>query len=126
MPRWIAFAYVGLILGAIAFLAPVQALADSFANSASCLSGTADAVDYATFDEDFNTGRWKSHSGVMIQSESQPVVLSVTDAYGNSICQNLANLSTSCTFRADFSSTFTITIDNTQNPMSSDFQLCSF
>jgi hypothetical protein len=126
MPRWIIFAYAGLTLGANVVVPPATAFADSFANTDSCLSGTADAVDYASFDEDFNTGIWKSHSGVMIQSESQPVVLSVTDAYGNSICQNLANLSTSCTFRADFSSTFTITIDNTQNPMPADFQLCSF
>jgi hypothetical protein len=122
----IAYAYVDFILGVVALLAPSAAFADSFVNPDACLSGTAEAADDATFDEDFNTGLWKSHSGVMIQSDSQQVVLSVTDAFGNSICQNLANLTTSCTFRADFNATFTITIDNTQNPLPANFQLCSF
>ena len=102
--------------------------ADNFNNMSQtqCLSGTADGSDYAEYDEDFATGGWKDHSGVAIASESQVVILSVTDAYGNSICSNTANLTTSCQFRSDFQSTFTIRVDNAQNMSPSNYQICAF
>jgi hypothetical protein len=99
------------------------AWADGSTDANACLGGRVDAVDYATLDEDLGGDFWKNHSGVAITSDSQQLTLSVTDAYGNSICQNLANLSTSCTFQTGFASTFTIRVDNTQNAA---YQLCSF
>jgi len=106
-------------------LVAAPALADDF-NRSQCLNGTAAGADYAEYDEDFATGGWKEHSGVAIASESQVVILSVTDAYGNSICTNTADLTTSCKFKAGFSSTFTIRIDNGQNSTPANYQVCAF
>jgi len=106
-------------------LTSAPSMADEF-NRSQCLSGTAAASDYAEYDEDFATGGWKEHSGVAIASESQVVILSVTDAYGNSICTNTADLTTSCKFKAGFSSTFTIRIDNGQNSTPANYQVCAF
>jgi hypothetical protein len=95
-------------------------------NFSLCLTGAAAGSDYAEYDEDFDTGGWKSHSGVAIASESLSVVLSVVDSYGNSICANTADLTTACKFKADFASTFTIRIDNTMNADQANFSICAF
>lgn len=91
-----------------------------------CINGAAAAYDYSEFAEDFATGEWKSYSGVQIISESNAVVLTVTDQYGSSICTNTANLTTQCKFQADFQSTFTINVDNTPFSTAGNFKICTF
>ena len=100
--------------------------ADSVNNTNFCINGAAAAYDYSEFAEDFATGEWKSYSGVQIISESNSVVLTVTDQYGSSICTNTANLTTQCKFQADFQSTFTINVDNTPFSTAGNFKICTF
>ena len=87
-------------------------------------TSTVDALDDASYDEDF--GQWHNLSGVNLSSESLRVVLSVFDEYGNSICQNTADLTTSCKFQTGFASTFTIRVDNTQNSSPANYSVCAF
>lgn len=100
--------------------------ADSYQNTSNCMKGSADGSDYAEYDEDFSTGDWKNHSGVKITSASRPIVLIVTDSYGNSICSNTANPTTQCNFQAGFQSTFTIRLDNTKNTNDTRYEVCAF
>lgn len=111
----------GIVLGAA-----THALAQGVGNSTACMIGSVDALDDASYDEDFGTDQWKNVSGVNLSSDNQRVVLSVFDEYGNSICQNTADLSTTCKFHTGFSSTFTIRVDNTQNASSANYTVCSF
>jgi len=95
-------------------------------SASACMSGTVDGWDDASYDENFGADRWKNISGVNLSSDNQKVVLSVLDDYGNSICQNTADLTTSCKFQTGFASTFTILLDNTQNSGSANYTVCSF
>ena len=129
MPRPV-FAFASLsataaatLIGALLVSAPVRA--DSFNNTNSCLSGSVDPNSFAALDQDFNTDGWKEHSGVQIQSESEQVVLSVTDSNGTSICSNMADLTTQCRFKAGFASTFSIRIDSSSS-VPANYSLCSF
>ena len=107
-------------------LMTVPAMADSFQNSNNCMTGSAAAYDYAEYEEDFAAGDWKNHSGLQISQASKPIVLKVTDSYGNSICSNTANPTTECKFQAGFQSTFNIQLDNTQNNDPTSYVVCAF
>jgi hypothetical protein len=122
-------ALAAVAAAALAFVSSASSLADTdgnASNSNSCFAGTAAANDYATFNEDFAAGAWSSSSGVHLLAQSQRVTLAVTDSYGNSVCQNTADLSTSCTFEPGLSTTFTIVIDNSASAVPADYQLCTF
>jgi hypothetical protein len=110
----------------VLFSAAPSASADGIGNTTACMTGTVDPLDDASYDEDFGADQWKFNSGVKLTSDSQKVVLSVFDDYGNSICVNTADLTTSCKFQTGFTSTFTIRVDNTQNATAGNYTVCSF
>jgi hypothetical protein len=121
-------AVTAVAAAALTFVSSALSLADTDGNvsGSSCFAGTAAANDYATFNEDFTAGAWSSSSGVHLLAQSQRVTLAVTDSYGNSVCQNTADLSTSCTFEPGLSTTFTIVVDNSASAVPADYQLCTF
>ena len=121
----ITAAAVVAALGVLFSAASAQS-ADDIGNTTSCMIGSVDPLDDASYDEDFGADRWKFQSGVKLTAESRKLVLSVLDDYGNSICVNTADLTTSCTFQTGFTSTFTIRVDNTQNATSEIYTVCSF
>ena len=104
---------------AVSWSAIGTAEAETAGNSKSCLSGSIAPFDYALLDEDFHNLSWTGQSGVQVNSGTKTLTLTVTDSYGNSLCQNVGNSATSCTFVSGVASTFTIRIDNTQNSMQS-------
>jgi hypothetical protein len=118
-----AAATLAVVIGTL-LATPTQLSAEGVGNTTACMSGSVDALDDASYDEDF--GQWHNLSGVNLSSESLRVVLSVFDEYGNSICQNTADLTTSCKFQTGFASTFTIRVDNTQNSSPANYSVCAF
>ena len=118
---------VAFLLASCALLgAASHAGADTVGNTSTCMTGSVEASDDASYDEDFGADQWKDYSGVKLTSDSQKVVLSVVDDYGNSICQKSADLTTTCNFQTGFTSTFTIRVDNTQNDSRASYTICSF
>jgi len=115
-----------IIAVALAWSAIGSAEAQTAGNSKSCLSGSIAPFDYALLDEDFHNLSWTGQSGVQVNSGTKTLTLTVTDAYGNSLCQVTGSSATSCTFVFAVVSTFTIRIDNTQNPTQSAYYLCPF
>ena len=88
-PLPITAAAVVAALGVLFSAAPC-ASADDIGNTTSCMIGSVDPLDDASYDEDFGADRWKFQSGVKLTAESRKLVLSVLDDYGNSICVNTA------------------------------------
>ena len=115
-----------VIAVAVTWSAIVTAEAQTAGNSKSCLSGSVAPFDYALLDEDFHNLSWTGQSGVQVNSGTKTLTLTVTDSYGNSLCQIAGSSATSCTFVSGVTSTFTIRIDNTQNLSQSAYYLCPF
>jgi hypothetical protein len=99
--------------------------AEDLATSVSCVRGHVDAYDYAELDQNFSESVTDTSSKLLLQGESAALTLEVYDLNGNSVCEEVATLKTSCTWNLTAGSTYSVKIDNTNRSTSSNYKLCS-
>jgi hypothetical protein len=102
---------------------PVAVEADFSSNA--CLSGEVDAYDYSELEQNLSESFLDNRARLDLVSESQELTLSVTDLDGNSVCENVADLSTSCQWSLSDDEVFVVKIDNTMRATSSAYELCA-
>ncbi len=107
-------------------LAISVASAQSLVNGTSCLRGSIEAYDYSEFDQNFRESTWDSRAGVELVADHAEVTLKVLNMDGTSVCENVADLDTRCTFRLRYNDNFSIRIDNTMRSSATGFRICAF
>jgi hypothetical protein len=103
--------------------APISSEAD-FSNNA-CLSGEVEANDYAELEQNLSESFVDNRAHLDLVSENAELTLAVTDLDGNNVCENVADLSTSCQWSLGNNEIFIIKIDNTMRATSTTYELCA-
>jgi hypothetical protein len=103
--------------------APISSEAD-FSNNA-CLSGEVEAYDYAELEQNLSESFVDNRARLDLVSENAELTLAVTDLGGNNVCENVADLSTSCQWSLGNNEIFIIKIDNTMRATSTTYELCA-
>ena len=115
------------LVSAAAFVATLLAapgLAGAFANS-SCLSGHVEAYDYAELEERLAESFVDRRARLVLNSESAELTLAVTDLEGTSVCENVADLNTTCQWNLGDQEIFVIKIDNTMRATETSYEICA-
>ncbi|MFM9943340.1 MAG: hypothetical protein ACKVP7_28070 [Hyphomicrobiaceae bacterium] len=90
------------------------------------MRGQVDAYEYAELSENFREGTWDRRGGVKLLADHAEVTLKVLDLNGDSVCENVADLSTQCAFRLRTGDDFTIIIDNQMRATETGYRLCAY
>ena len=104
------------------------ASAEDLSATISCLRGNVPAYDYAELGQKLRESLFDRKGGVSLVSSYGGLKLRVTDPNGQSVCQETANNSTSCTFKIEIASVdeFTITVDNAEVGQDNGYKICAF
>ena len=118
------------VIGAIGVAAAVgagAAWAQQLNPGISCLDGEVAGSDYAEFTSKYRESIWDNKAAVRLVAEDAPLELLVTDLYGNSVCEETADMKTRCKFRlaSDYAGTFVMRIDNLVYAGNSRYRLCA-
>ena len=105
-----------------------MASAQDLSANITCLKGDVAAADYAELGQKLGESLWDRKGGVSLVASTGGTKLRVIDSYQNSVCDETANNSTSCTFKVNLSSIeeFTIIVDNGENTENVTYKLCAF
>jgi hypothetical protein len=119
MSRIVACLAVGI---ALLFASPARA------QDATCINGSIPAGEWSEFDQRLKETGWDYKGGLQLQSAIGGVQLFVLDSEGRSVCEEIANNTTSCRFRVDLTSVdvFNIKVDNTANRDGTAYKICAF
>jgi hypothetical protein len=96
----------------------------NFGNN-SCLMGSVDAYDYAELEQNLAESFVDRRARLELVSESAELTLSVTNLEGVNVCENVADLNTTCQWNLGDNDVFVIKIDNTMRATSSAYELCA-
>ncbi len=101
--------------------------AQSLTNSTSCIGGEVPGYDWAELTSSYRESIWDKRAAMRLSSENTQVTLSVTDDYGNPVCDDVANMTATCRFRFTdtFAGTFNIRVDNTAHSAGTTYTLCA-
>lgn len=91
----------------------------------SCVQGDVAAYDYAELTQNFAETTWDRRSTLRLRSDTAALTLEVIDINGQSVCEEVAELRTSCTWNLTAGGTYTVKIDNTNRPTESGYRLCA-
>lgn len=105
-------------------LVVVPGMAGAF-TSHSCLEGFVEAHDYAELEERLAESFVDRKARLILTSESAELTLSVTDLEGNNVCENIADLNTTCNWNLGDKEIFVIKIDNTMRDTQTAYELCA-
>ncbi|MEZ5849515.1 MAG: hypothetical protein R3D68_02530 [Hyphomicrobiaceae bacterium] len=110
----------------VAFSQPVAA--QDLSANISCLTGRVAANDWANLAQRVSESYWDHKGGVSLTSSLGNVQLRVLDPYDQSVCDDTANNTTSCTFRTDLNSIpyFNIIVDNQKNAEGISYKICAY
>lgn len=116
-------------LGALALVGLVgagAAVAQQLNPGISCIEGEVSALDWAELSSRYKESMWDTKAAVKLQSTGDELELLVTDIYGNTVCEDTADLKTRCKFNfpATYSGTFNIRVDN-KLAVNSPYRLCA-
>ena len=105
-----------------------MAVAQDLNSSITCLNGDVPGADYAELGQKLRESLWDNRGGVSLVASMGGAKLRVVDSYQNSVCEETANNSTSCTFKVNLSliPEFTIIVDNAENASHVTYKLCAF
>ena len=106
-------------------LLPASASALDLQGNVSCVEGHVQAFDFAELEQNFAESTWDSRARLSLRSETAALTLEVIDLNGNSICEEVATLRSRCTWNLTSGGTFTVKVDNSERPTSSDYKLCA-
>ncbi|MEZ5923674.1 MAG: hypothetical protein R3D57_04750 [Hyphomicrobiaceae bacterium] len=104
-------------------IAPVVSEANFSSNA--CLKGSVEAYDYAELEANLEESFLDRKARLNLVSESAELTLSVTNLDGQNVCENIADLTTSCHWSLGNDQIFVIKIDNTMRATSTDYELCA-
>ncbi len=104
-------------LGAIAVSSVAlagAAIAQQLNPGITCIQGQVPSMDWAELKSQYKESMWDNKSAVRLVSESEQLQLSVTDIYGNQVCEQTADLKTRCKFNfpSSYAGVFNIRVDN--------------
>jgi hypothetical protein len=118
---------MALVAGAVLTLAG-PAMAQDLHQNVSCLNGSLPGGENSELDQRLRETGWDLKGGLQLTSTIGGVTLSVLDSYGQSVCEETANNSTSCRFRVDLTSVdvFNIRVDNATNTQATTYRICAF
>lgn len=91
-----------------------------------CIDGEVGAGDWAELSSAYKESMWDTKAAVKLESSGDQLDLTVTDFYGNSVCEQTADLKTRCKFNfpASYSGIFNIRVDNRVS-VTSPYKLCA-
>ncbi len=103
-----------------------SAIAQQLNPGISCIEGEVPSMDWAELTSMYKESMWDTKSAVKLVAESQQIELSVTDTYGNQVCEQTADLKTRCKFNfpSSYAGLFNIRVDNL-SAGSSRYSLCA-
>jgi hypothetical protein len=118
-----------MVIGATAcaaILGAGAAIAQQLDPGISCIDGEVSGTDWAELTSRYKESIWDSKAAVRLNAESEQLELTVTDFYGNNVCEQTADLKTRCKFNfpASYSGLFNIRVDNLQ-ASSTRYRLCA-
>lgn len=91
----------------------------------SCLEGFVEANEYAELSANFRETGWDSRATLRLVSTDEQLTLQVLDLSLNSVCENVADLRTSCTWTLSPGGEYVARIDNTLRSSSTSYRLCA-
>ena len=91
-----------------------------------CFAGEIGAADYSELSSKFSSGLWSKRTGVKIETASPSLVLTVIDAYSNSVCEVTQDSRTRCQFKASTNDEMTIRVDNSAGAHTGRYRLCAY
>lgn len=112
--------------GFVAAFAAGGAMAQQLNPGISCLEGEVAAADWAELSSKYKESIWDTKAAVRLQSQDDQLELTVTDTYGNNVCEQTADTKTRCKFNfpASYSGIFNIRVDN-KVWVTSQYKLCA-
>jgi hypothetical protein len=122
---------VGVRLAAVAAAVAFgssAALAQDLNPGVSCIDGVVAEADWNEFYSNYRESIWDKKAGVRLRAEDAPLELTVTDGYGNTVCEAIADDRARCKFTipVDYEGTFVMKVLNT-DPIGGNrgFKLCA-
>lgn len=93
----------------------------------SCISGDVPGYDYAELTSSYKESIWDTKAAMRLVSLNTHLELSVTDEYGQVVCDDTADMKVRCKFNfpSNYSGLFNIKIDNTKYGADSGYTLCA-
>ena len=110
---------------ALAGVFAIPATATEFRLNESCLSGSVERYDYAELSQNFAEDGNDGTATLRIVSEDAELTLRVLDLEGKSLCNNVADLRTSCTWSLKDTGEYNIIVDNRTRSSRSDYKICN-
>lgn len=101
--------------------------AQQASTTTSCIGGQVPGYDWAELTSTYRESIWDKRTAMHLTSENTKVTLQVTDDLGNTVCDDVANMTATCRFRFTdtFSGTFNIRVDNTAHAADTTYTLCA-
>lgn len=92
----------------------------------SCIEGDVGPADWAELSSKYKESIWDTKAAVKLESSGSQLELTVTDFYGNDVCEQTADLKTRCKFNfpASYTGIFNIRVDNKMS-VPSPYKLCA-
>ena len=93
----------------------------------SCISCDVPGYDYAELTSSYKESIWDTKAAMRLVSLNTHLELSVTDEYGQVVCDDTADMKVRCKFNfpSNYSGIFNIKIDNTKYGAGSGYTLCA-
>jgi hypothetical protein len=110
---------------AVALALSAPATSQEFQQSISCVSGYVDARDYAELSQDFREFSTDRRATLALISEDEELTLKVMNLDGQSVCENVADLRTRCTWQLQPDDVFNVQIDNRTRDTESAYEICA-
>ena len=105
-------------------LLPASASALDLQGNVSCVEGHVQAFDFAELEQNFAETAFDTRSKLILRSDTAALTLEVLDVNNNSVCEEVAELRTSCTWNLTAGGTYKVKIDNSDRSTESKYRLC--
>ena len=107
------------------FAAASPAAANDLQSNISCVHGFVEAYDFAELEQNFAETAFDIRSKLILRSDTAALTLEVLDVNNNSVCEEVAELRTSCTWNLTAGGTYKVKIDNSDRSTESKYRLCA-
>lgn len=101
------------------------AAANDLQTNISCVNGFVDSYDFAELEQNFAETTFDTRSRLILRSDTAALTLEVSDINGNSVCEEVAELRTSCTWNLTAGGIYKVKIDNSNRSTESKYRLCA-
>jgi hypothetical protein len=117
--------FLGVALATALAIAGSPAFAQSLQGNISCLKGDVNAYDWAEMSQVFAESAWDNKATLNLNSDDEELTLKVLDLNNNSLCENVADLRTKCTWTLNKGTEYNVVIDNTMRSTQTTYTLCA-